>query len=263
MAKYAQKARNAAPKRRPRQSRVTRVLAGIAAGMAVLTAGMTWGAVAKYTHQSQRTGLVRAKEFYFTSDYLMPTSNTVYTLNGDDSVTFELRNYDGLLKSELDITYEVSVSGGATLTLNGDGKLTRDEEKESVTVSGMTPGNSYTVTAVGRNGYEKTLYATFTVKKPNEGIFYNTKRVGDYVLVTVWTENATASDIVVSVPDGFIPDATDKALETYTAGTGTVSMADLGAYQSRSYRFFTAGGDINAITVTAGGTPVNKETELN
>lgn len=270
MANNSSKFRNSAPKRKHRRNRLTTVLAVVAVLSAVLTASLAWGAMAKYTHQSNREGLVRAKEFYFTSDYLA-TNNPEYTLNPGNaetaSVTFELRNYDGLLVSELPVNYDVKISSGkgATLTRESDddGVIDIAEKSVTITLSGMQLGKSYTVAAKGSNGYEKTLYATFTVKKPNEGIFYNTKKVGDYVLVTVWTENATASNIVVTVPTGFIPDATDKALENYAAGTGSVGMDDLGAYESRSYRFFLNGGNIDAIVVTAGGNAVTKVAELN
>lgn len=226
--------------------------------------------MAKYTHQSNREGLVRAKEFYFTSDYLA-TNNPEYTLNPGNaetaSVTFELRNYDGLLVSELPVNYDVKISSGkgATLTRESDddGVIDIAEKSVKITLSGMQLGKSYTVAAKGSNGYEKTLYATFTVKKPNEGIFYNTKKVSDYVLVTVWTENATASNIVVTVPTNFIPDATDEDLKDYKEGTGSVGMKDLNAYESRSYRFFQNGGNIDAIVVTADGGPIEKIDELN
>lgn len=271
MANNSSKFRNSAPKRKHRRNRLTTVLAVVAVLSAVLTASLAWGAMAKYTHQSNREGLVRAKEFYFTSDYLA-TNNPEYTLNPGNaetaSVTFELRNYDGLLVSELDVNYTITVTDNdsendATVTIGGDGKITTGETKEVVTLSNLRLGMSYTVEVKGSNGYEKTLYATFTVKKPNEGIFYNTKKVGDYVLVTVWTENATASDIVVTVPTNFIPDATDVALSGWTTGAGSVAMENLDAYESRSYRFFQNGGNIDAIVVTAGGNAVTKVAELN
>lgn len=271
MANNSSKFRDSAPKRKHRRNRLTTALAVVAVLSAVLTASLAWGAMAKYAHQSKREGLVRAKEFYFTSDYLA-TNNPEYTLNPGNaettSVTFELRNYDGLLVSELPVKYTITVTDNdpdynATVAIGGNSEIAVGEAKESITLSNLRLGKSYTVEAKGSNGYEKTLYATFTVKKPNEGIFYNTKKVGDYVLVTVWTENATASNIVVTVPTNFIPDATDVALSGWTTGAGSVAMENLNAYESRSYRFFQNGGDISQIAVTADGGPIEKIDELN
>lgn len=224
---------------------------------AVAIAATAWGTNARYVHQSQEEAVVKAKEFYFTSDYLVPGGKR-YELNpGTTEVTFHLRNYEGLKVSELDVNYTVTVGE----TERDSGKIETNEAKdEPVTLENLTPGVEYTVTATGSNGYTKTISATFVVKSAKEQIYKNTQQFGDYVLLTVWTQGR-AGEATVAIPAGLIPDQTDPALEGKAAG-GTFEVS-LGANQSASFRFFTAAGYTSGpITVTVGNEPL-PETALN
>jgi len=227
----------------------------LAAVIAVsLVVGLTWNAAAKYIKENNREAVAKALEFYFTSDLLGPTTE-LYTLSpgqdGTVDVSFELRNYDGLNNSELDISYTVDVTKVDADTgteqaldtetvqyLNSDTNhsISISEKKETVTLKGLKAGKKYTVTVTGTNGYSKTLSATFQVENPAADIFYNIRNFGgDYFLVTVWTEGISGS-VSINVPDGLIPDGTNSALKGLGAGD-TVSVP-LDAYESRSYRFF-------------------------
>jgi len=222
----------------------------------ILFASTVWGATARYTYQSKGESLVKAKEFYFTSDYLTPEGMR-HTLNpGTTEITFELRNYDGLKVSELDINYSVKRNGTEVLT----GTITHGTEQAvPVTLSGLTPG-SYTVMVEGTNGYSRILSAIFEVKDSNDGIFKHTENYGDYVLLTVWTQGETGT-ATVSIPAGVIPDYTDTSLTGKSAG-GTFNVT-LGKDESRSYRFFTTGAYVKEpVTVTSDGKPV-PEKDLN
>lgn len=230
---------------------------------AVAVAATVWGTNARYVHQNQEEAVVKAKEFYFTSDYLVP-GGARYELNpGTTDVTFHLRNYEGLKVSELDVNYTVTVGE----TELDSGKIVANKEKdESITLENMTPGVEYTVTAASYtgatpdSGYTKTISATFVVKSAKEQIYKNTQHFGDYVLLTVWTQGK-AGTAAVTVPTGLIPDRTDPALEKVVAEEGF--EVSLGANESASFRFFVAkgygGGDI---PVTVGNESLS-ETALN
>ena len=220
---------------------------------------LIWDSAAKYIQGTERQASVKAKQFYFTSDYLIPAGKT-YILNagasGTADITFQLRNYDGLHKSELDISYTVTVDPAVAPEFSGNKTITVAEQSEAVTLKGLLPGNSYTVTVVGQNGYQQTLSATFEVAPVERIMFKNTKNNGDHVILTVWTEGL-AGTASITVPTGLIPDATDDALTTKHAGdTVTVTLEK---DESRPFRFFTtvdyAGGNI---PVTHNGNPVDE-----
>lgn len=242
----------------------------------LLLAAALSGVSAKYFKDIGGTGaLVRAKEFYFSSDLLMETG-AQYDLNpGTTSITFELRNHDDQLRySEEAVTY--TVTGGtvdpASGTLPG-GQIST----ATVTLSNLEDGNTYTVTATGQSGYEKTLRATFTVRAQEEAAYkyLESDPSGAFVLLTVWTKNVQG-DVTIRFPAGLIPDATDPALSTtlnykeghYSGNDGEedqpYSIGTLDPYSSHTYRFFLetpyTNFSVHDFTVTVGETPATEST---
>jgi len=234
-----------------KRKRITPTFLSLVIIVSLLGFGLISGVFAKYLHSRDTDALAKSKEFYFTSDYLTAEGKT-YTLNPyTKSITFELRNYEGLNTSEIDISYTVSVDQDVIVTYLGNKKIDVAEKTELVTISGLESGKTYNVTVKGENGYEHTLKATFTVENTVNGIFKNTANYGDYVILTVWTKGVSAT-VDFTVPEGLIPDATDDALTGKVAGSN-VQMT-LNEYTSHSFRFFTTSSYINGeITVTSGG----------
>ena len=137
---------------------------------AVVISVSVWGTSARYVHQSQNEAVVKAKEFYFTSDYLV-SGTKKYELNpGQTEVTIQLRNYDGLKVSELDVNYTVTVDEKSYSGTIPAGTAT----DVPITLNNLEPGKEYVITATGSNGYTKTISAIFTVKNEKEGIFKHT-----------------------------------------------------------------------------------------
>lgn len=251
--------------------------------LAVILLAFVVGTVyARYIYSKDRTGTVTSREFYFSSDYLTEKGGE-YILNpGTDEVSFTLQNHaDALRFSENTLTYSVSVEGEGVSVDPAGGTLTAGQISDAViTLSGLTDGQSYTVTATGRSsyfdpdgtektdgqgGYVKTLKATFTVSESGGNVY---RHVADtsgspYVVLTVWTENVTGT-ASIQFPDGLIPDGTDPALadiRNYSTATGEYSGSTFEdddsfaqAYSSRTYRFFKAADyEGGAFTVTVGG----------
>ena len=252
-------------KKKRRPSSLTGKLLVLLLLAAVVCGASVWGATARYVSQSEHQGVVKAKEFYFTSDYLVPGGKE-YTLNpGTTAVSFELRNYDGLKVSELAVEYTVTLNG-EQFASSGDTPIETGEARGvQIDLTGLTPG-TYTVTATGyaRNAageqvYTTTLSATFVVKAPVEGIYKHTENYGDYVILTVWT-NGKAANAEVTIPTGLIPDYTDAKLTGKSAG-GTIKV-ELGKDESLSYRFFTTGDYDNGPIPVKVGESLLDETAL-
>lgn len=222
----------------------------------LLLAAAVWGVSAKYIYQNESKGLAHAGEFYFTSDMLTAEGGKTYPLNsGTTTVSFYLRNYEGLNLSDLDINYTVTVAPADGVTIEpASGTLKAEGEcNQQIVLSGLKKGTKYTVTATGENGYSEILSATFDIKD-DTGVYKNTRFFGDYVLLTVWTEGV-AGTVSITVPAGLIPDATDPVLATlYTDGVygGTNFSYDLGVGESKAFRFFTD-SDPGEMKVTEGG----------
>lgn len=229
----------------------------------LLLAAAVWGVSAKYIYQSESKGLAHAGEFYFTSDMLTAEGGKTYPLNsGTTTVSFYLRNYEGLNLSDLDINYTVTVEPADGVTVeNASGTLEAvNESEKKIVLSGLKKGTKYTVTATGKNGYSETLSATFDIKA-DAGVYKNTRYFGDYLLLTVWTMGRDAT-VNITVPERLIPDGTDPALVAlYTDGIydGTNFSCNLDVGQSKAFRFFIESGyesnfsDATELTVTEGG----------
>jgi len=209
--------------------------------LCVLAAGTL---AAKYIYERNSDGVVIAKYFYFTSDFLDGETHTLTP--GSKSVSFTVGNHaDQLRYSEVDIHYEVTVTlaSGTKATdvkiENGKGTLTNDGVKDdTVTISGLKPG-TYTVTAVGEGGYKKTLKATIVVPESGRQLYYNIDNsASDYVLLTVWNEGDESGKVKITYAG--IPDNTNPNMETWKTGDDTAvdKTVEIEPHQSKVFRFF-------------------------
>ena len=265
MDKYIPKHSAPAPKRRGRL--ILPILLAVVV-LASSFAAISHNSSAKYTQEKEEQAVARVIEFYFGSDLLVPGGKS-YTLNpGSRSVSFELRNFDGLRASELTVDYTVTVTGfdgsvvsikphgrdqsntaaGGSLVNGGEGKI------DIVTISNLKDGGVYTVTAVGQSkltdqvgeGYTATLSATFTVSSEETNIYKNTSYYEDYVLLTLWTKNK-AGEFVITLPAGLIP---DKTYPGYTsAGYTADNPIRIGENESLILRYFITDA-YNGSTIT-------------
>ncbi len=199
--------------------------------LCVLTVGML---VAKYLNKKDSDGLVKSKNFYFTSDLLDSEEHKL--ASGSTSLTFTLGNHeDDLRYSEVDIEYTVTVDNGATVE-NGTGTLAKGSVNDAeVTVSNLRAG-TYTVTAVGKGGYSKTLTATIIVPEKEAKLYYSIDdSAGEYTLLTVWNEGDKSGNVTVAytgIPDNTNPDMTDWR-------TNESHQADIAPHESKQFRFFS------------------------
>lgn len=227
-----------------------------------------WGVYAKYVYEHEESTTAKAAEFCFTSNYLTAEGVEKYDISTGDADTadfsFELRNFDGLTVSDVDVNYTIVLTRADGNALSGDESVspatgtisaTGMGENVEITLQNLRKDVTYVITAVGRNGYEVTLSATIEVRSDLAAVYKNTRFFDDYVLLTVWTVGKDAT-VTIVVPANLIPDSTDPALvDLYTDGVydGTSFTCSLFADTSTSFRFFT---DTNpgGLTVTEGDT---------
>ena len=214
---------------------------------------------AKYIAQKQDEDMLRAKIFYFTSN-LLREGGAHYVLNAKATeIPLTLgNNLDEIRCAEDNISYTITVEGGATI--NGattvTGALTgKTVSVETLTLKNLEVGKTYTVTATGTAGYEKTISATFKVSDNQENVYMHLADHGEYYLFTVWTDNVSGTDMKISFPDGLVPDNTDPVMagiknfkdSKYTAQQFTDNTSFVTTYSSHQYRFFK---ESSAVSVT-------------
>lgn len=121
---------------------------------------------AKYIRQTELTGVVNARNFYFVSDLLDGGVHQVMVKEDTmASVTLTLMNYmDEERYSEVDIDYVVEAEDTdkdekSSLTVSpAAGTITKGQRNAvEIVVSGLKAGHTYKITASTDNTYAKTL----------------------------------------------------------------------------------------------------------
>ncbi len=207
--------------------------AAVVLSLCALTVGVL---VAKYLNEKKSDGLIRAKNFYFTSNLLDGKNHTLAP--DSTSITFTLGNHeDDLRYSEVDIEYEYTVTADdGTTTATGQGTLDKDRVRDAeVTVSDLQPGRTYVVTAVGTGGYSKTLTAKIVVPEKEAQLYYHKDNSsGEYILLTVWNEGDEEGNVTIEYTG--IPDNTNSNMTGWsTHGSYPVTI---NPHESKVFRFF-------------------------
>ena len=200
------------------------------------------GVFAKYYYDYEKRVNVQSLEFYFSSDLLTDNGN-VYTLNpGTTEIEFTIKNYeDNLRFSQSEVSYTITSNGGMLSLQNGT--LSGPVGYDTIKLTGLTDGGSYTVTCVGTmgkngaQGFRQVLSATFMVKLGKSAVYmYITS--DDYVVnLTVFTEDLSG-DVVVDIPLGLIPDNTCPYLEDLKATDNSFIVNNFEKYSSKKFTFF-------------------------
>lgn len=173
--------------------------------------------LAKYIFGHEQEAVFVAKDFYFESDLLKSTDVTIpqYILQtGVNDITFVLKNHpDELRTSEVDIAYSVTLKkDGDSNPVTKTGTLEIDEKNETIYFDNLAPG-TYTVTAEATAPYAKTLRAEFVVTGMDNNIRWkvNDNAQSPFLQLIVQTADSDG-DILISWPNGVVPDNTDALL---------------------------------------------------
>ena len=183
--------------------------------LSLLFAGFT---AARYVLQQKESGIADAQDFYFTSDLLMePSENARYYIDpGSGSFDITLFNSaDSQRITSADIPFTVEVTGAAVSSASGT--LTGGHsESVSLTITPDVSASEIIVTVSTSAPFVKTLSASFVPALGNHYTIRNAS--GDTAAVLTMTCTDSAKDILLTLPPGVIPDATDHRLSVSSGG---------------------------------------------
>lgn len=187
---------------------------------------------ARYVIRQESSTVADAEEFYFTSDLLKEKEdNAVYFIDPKATdFTINLYNYeDSQRKTNAVIKYTISVDGGTSEDSAG-GEL--KTECNSVKITPLADGKgekTVKVTATSVKPYAKTLTAEFKMILGNQ--FKIEDESGNRAAVLTMICADSGKDIVITLPVGVIPDATDgRVMYDNSTNKCTFSSGGSGIY---------------------------------
>ena len=183
--------------------------------LSLLFAGIT---AARYVLQQRESGIADAQNFYFTSDLLMEPSDTAryYIDPGSGSFDITLFNSaDSQRITSADIPFKVAVTGGTASSVSGT--LTGGHSASALlTVTPDANASEITVTVSTSAPFVKTLSASFVPALGNVYTIQDTS--GDTAAVLTMTCTDSAKEMILTLPAGIIPDATDHRVSASSGG---------------------------------------------
>lgn len=220
-------------------------------GLLLLT--LVGGVAAKYVTENRSKAEMLSSDFHISSNYLEESSEDAkYTVTdwGDHGIEILLFNYEKTNVASIsgtDIQYTVEVptdwevkvknstgnevtptnnnynlpvTEGATTTQTLNVKYTGDGE----------PTTSVTIKVTTNAPYKKELSATFTLagKAASE---YEVEDKGDYVVLTIYSNDYEGNDVKITWTDNYSPDNTNATMANWQDASGNNSnvgyMVDL------------------------------------
>ena len=220
----------------------------IIAGITLAFAGI---AVARYTMQKSESGLIAAKDFYFTSDFLKEsTENAEYFVDPAGAISINLYNYaDSLRTTPGEITYRVEVVGGS-YTDSAAGAIGSSAATAVLTIVPTGNAASVTVTVTSVKPYTKVLTATFKREKGNLVTIEDAE--GKRAAVLTMTCADDSKEITIILPPGVIPDKANDNVKSYTTGTPDKCVFNSPGYGVYSLILLKSDSNKN-LTVSSGG----------
>ncbi len=208
--------------------------------------------LSKYASELQRTGVVNANDFSFSSDYLKESGAPEYTVYGT-SASIKVRSDDGLgVPATANISYKIEAEDG-TITEPGGAEVNGASEHllvngaavtdytDEYTVTG-TIGSTVTVTAISVLPYERTISAKFTFVDPGDSSYYTLVDNGHFCTLKIYTGSGfTGNTIAIDIGDKFSPDITDARMESWSGGSNTLTGIVANAYYELNFFEKTAG----------------------
>lgn len=199
----------------------------------VLLVMVSGAVIGRYQSQLGSEKAIKAKDFYFTSNFLDGGTHTLAP--GSTEVKFMLGNHaDDLRFSEVDIDYVVTVDNGATVKKDTGTLKSGSVKDEEIVISNLRAG-TYTITATGTGGYSKTLRATIVVPEKATRVYQHQDNIaGEYTLLTIWNETDETKKVTVMYTG--IPDNTNPNMADWT--TNDSREVTIEAHASKTFRFF-------------------------
>jgi len=186
---------------------------------------------AKYVTNRKTSGVIKPKDFIFSTNYTDKQTYNIY----ETSFTFNVTNQDGLgKKNSTDIEYTVIVNNITTSIKKEEVNYTiktTDDVKEH-TISGLEVDKQYEIIIKSTNPISKTITHYVNVLETELESYYTVTDNSSYIVVDIYIGNTVTGEVTINYNNSkLLADNLNVLMADWFTNTGEIAVTNNTHYE--------------------------------
>lgn len=185
---------------------------------------------AKYVTNRKTSGVIRPKDFIFSTNYTDKQTYNIY----ETSFTFNVTNQDGFGKNSTDIEYTVIVNNITTSIKKEEVNYTiktTDDVKEH-TISGLEVDKQYEIIIKSTNPISKTITHYVNVLETELESYYTVTDNSSYIVVDIYIGNTVTGEVTINYNNSkLLADNLNVLMADWFTNTGEIAVTNNTHYE--------------------------------
>lgn len=185
---------------------------------------------AKYVTNRKTSGVIKPKDFIFSTNYTDKQTYNIY----ETSFTFKVTNQDGFGKNSTDIEYTVIVNNITTSIKKEEVNYTiktTDDVKEH-TISGLEVDKQYEIIIKSTNPISKTITHYVNVLETELESYYTVTDNSSYIVVDIYIGNTVTGEVTINYNNSkLLADNLNVLMADWFTNTGEIAVTNNTHYE--------------------------------
>lgn len=186
---------------------------------------------AKYVTNRKTSGVIKPKDFIFSTNYTDKQTYNIY----ETSFTFNVTNQDGLgKKNSTDIKYTVIVNNITTSIKKEEVNYTiktTDDVKEH-TISGLEVDKQYEIIIKSTNPISKTITHYVNVLETELESYYTVTDNSSYIVVDIYIGNTVTGEVTIKYNNSkLLADNLNALMDDWFTNNGNIAVTNNTHYE--------------------------------
>lgn len=186
---------------------------------------------AKYVTNRKTSGVIKPKDFIFSTNYTDKQTYNIY----ETSFTFNVTNQDGLgKKNSTDIEYTVIVNNITTSIKKEEVNYTiktTDDVKEH-TISGLEVDKQYEIIIKSTNPISKTITHYVNVLETELESYYTVTDNSSYIVVDIYIGNTVTGEVTINYNNSkLLADNLNVLMDDWFTNIGNIAVTNNTHYE--------------------------------
>lgn len=185
---------------------------------------------AKYVTNRKTSGVIKPKDFIFSTNYTDKQTYNIY----ETSFTFKVTNQDGFGKNSTDIEYTVIVNNITTSIKKEEVNYTiktTDDVKEH-TISGLEVDKQYEIIIKSTNPISKTITHYVNVLETELESYYTVTDNSSYIVVDIYIGNTVTGEVTINYNNSkLLADNLNVLMDDWFTNTGEIAVTNNTHYE--------------------------------